>query len=186
MGQSGLVGMLLDFFFEPCLTFFWLFLGGVQIDPMWETHYKMLHDAGFKSPYLDPYYPVDTQSDHVKARCTRCCDNPLHPLEDDHPCWGNRVTDHVLIRGLDDFKSEFSAEAEIFLDEPVVIHSKTKGTITTRMSDHYGMWALVQKGHKVATDSAAQCSATRDECLVSGHLAACDADYHLCLSDNSR
>jgi hypothetical protein len=37
------------------------------------------------------YDAVDRASDSTKARCTKCCHNPLHPLEDDHPCYANAV-----------------------------------------------------------------------------------------------
>jgi hypothetical protein len=82
---------------------------------MWPEHYAKFIDGGFSSPYLARYHAtptrarrqsvgfrggnrlecsydaVDRASDSTKARCTKCCHNPLHPLEDDHPCYANAV-----------------------------------------------------------------------------------------------
>ena len=56
------------------------------------------------------------------------------------------MADNILLKGL---TADVAAEADVFLDDDILVTAKADksnpgGKRTTKMSDHYGMWALLQ------------------------------------------
>ena len=56
-----------------------------------------------------------------------------------------QVADNILLKGL---SADIVVESDVFLDEDIQVESKSsksRSKLTTKMSDHYGMWMLLQQ-----------------------------------------
>ena len=94
-----------------------------------------------------------------------------------------QVADNILLKGLG---ADVVVESDVFLDDDIQVESKSsksRSKITTKMSDHYGMWLLLQHESTALAASNGQCKLERNACLRRGNKRACEADYHLCLAE---
>lgn len=105
-----------------------IFLGDLNTGPAGEGYttelpdnWKKLTDAGWSAPYVD----------QVK-QCTYCGDNPLVGSAGDDD--SSVLIDHVLFQ-----RASGTFSASRILDGDITLETEADGTVTSKLSDHYGV-----------------------------------------------